>query len=180
MCMTPFATIDGTRGTIMTGLRNVLEIEEIIIHCADTPNGLARYKIEEIDDWHAQNPHITRRSDSATSGGIWQHVGYHYVIHTDGSTEPGRGLDEVGCHASDHNRQSIGICLVGTDKFTEAQWRALRNLVRLLRAFSLVNLRVSGHRDHSRKYCPGFDVSAWFYEHDMLPKENQICEERLK
>jgi hypothetical protein len=162
----------------MTGLRQLLEIEEIIIHCADTPNGLSRYTIEQIDEWHAAKAHISPRSNYATLGGVWPNVAYHFVIETSGKIEPGRGLDEIGSHTSGRNTQSIGICLIGTDKFTEAQWESLANLVRILQSFLPIQLRVSGHRDHARKYCPGFSVETWYYDNNSNPTADQICEER--
>nr|WP_329601534.1 N-acetylmuramoyl-L-alanine amidase [Pasteurella multocida] len=44
--------------------------------------------------------------------------------------ESGRKIGEIGAHCRGQNRNSIGICLVGTDRFTVAQWQALANLVR--------------------------------------------------
>lgn len=162
----------------MTGLRQFWEIEEIVVHCADTPNGLARYTIEDVDEWHRDRG--WDRSSSATSGGIWRYVGYHYVIHTDGKVEPGRGLDEIGNHCAGRNTQSIGICLIGRDRFTLPQWLSLRNMVVLFGNLFPQQLRVSGHRDHSRKSCPGFDASMWYYETDHKPLADHVCEERKR
>jgi hypothetical protein len=162
----------------MTGLRKPFEIEEIVVHCADTPNGYARYTIEDIDEWHADRGWC--RPSSASSGGIWPHVGYHYVIQTDGKVEAGRGLDEIGSHALGHNIKSIGVCLVGQTSFTIDQWKSLRNLIHVLRNMLPQQLRVLGHRDIARKTCPGFDVSSWFYETAHDPLEGHVCKERKK
>ena len=134
-------------------------IDQIIIHCSATPNGDSYYA-KDIDDWHAArgfgrdpdmrkefNPHL-------------QAIGYHYVILLDGITQAGRAEHEVGSHVFGRNARSIGICMIGTDKFTPAQWRSLRFLV-----FSLIEkyprATVHGHREFTIKECPGFDVGEW-------------------
>jgi hypothetical protein len=53
-------------------------IEEIIIHCSDTEEGLG-YKANDIDNWHR---------DRGFEG-----IGYHYVIDLDGTIELGRDLN---------------------------------------------------------------------------------------
>jgi N-acetylmuramoyl-L-alanine amidase len=114
----------------------------------------------------------------------WQpelrHVGYHLVIETDGALRAGRPLQEGGAHVAGHNHNSIGVCMIGTDKFTEAQWRTLFAVALFVThpGNDLDGLNVSsvvGHRDLSPdldgdgevephewlKTCPGFSVSDW-------------------
>lgn len=74
------------------------KISEIIIHCADTPEGRDD-SIEDIRRWHkARN---------------FKDVGYHYVIRLDGTLEKGRMIEDVGAHCTGHNAESIGICYIG-------------------------------------------------------------------
>ena len=141
------------------------EINKIIIHCSASSFGDAAL----IREWH---------TDPKPRGNGWRDIGYHYVIgngrpvtsrrynpKNDGLIEHGRPLDEAGAHARGHNRDSIGICLIGTRKglFRPRQIEALRALVESLRAeYGLARADVIGHRSlASKKTCPGFDVRAW-------------------
>ena len=154
----------------MIDRRKLDEIEQLVIHCADTPNGYAKYTIEDIDTWHKQKGY---RRNKKTGNHL--HVGYHFVIHIDGSIHTGRDLDEVGAHAAPYNAGSIGVCMIGTDQFTVDQWQSLRIVVDNAKQL-LPNLkRISGHRDLVyRRYCPGFDVNTWYYTNQMMPDEKHI------
>lgn len=132
----------------------------IIIHCAATPNGKP-FDVEDIDRWHAERGF---KRDPALVGHNMPHlksIGYHYVIYVPGAVSIGRGLEEPGAHAQGHNANSVGVCLIGTDKFTPAQWASLKANVRATQA-RYPGARVIGHREvNPNKTCPGFDVQAW-------------------
>lgn len=135
-------------------------IEQIVIHCSATPNGDARFGLAELDAMHRERG--------------WRMVGYHYVIEVSGILREGRRLEEVGAHVEGNNAKTIGICMVGTDRFTEAQWVVLRDLVAQLQE-RFPGTSVWGHRDYSPdrngdglieprewfKQCPGFAVDGW-------------------
>lgn len=137
------------------------EIRNIVLHCSASPNGDAKVDRDVIDRWHQRNG--------------WSGIGYHYVIEVDGRIAPGRPESAIGAHVSGENASSIGICMVGTDAFSEAQWESLRDLVFELTERYHPAPAVWGHRDFSPdkngdgviqerewfKTCPGFDVSAW-------------------
>lgn len=147
-------------------------ISTLVIHCSATQNGQLCIA-SDIDYWHQ------RRGFSRSAGFISQDyplhcIGYHYVITLDGTVERGRRPDEVGAHVQGFNTNSLGICLIGTDKFTPAQWQALRDLVgTLVNKYRITT--ITGHRDLSPdsngdgkvtanewlKTCPGFDVTEW-------------------
>ena len=74
------------------------KITEIIIHCADTPEG-RNDKAADIDRWHKAQG--------------WHGIGYHYVIDLDGTIEPARDLEKAGAHCTGHNADSIGIVYIG-------------------------------------------------------------------
>lgn len=127
-------------------------IEEIIIHCSDTEEGLD-YKANDIDDWHR---------DRGFEG-----IGYHYVVDLDGTIELGRDLQRAGAHVKDHNYSSIGICYIGgrdsngeaADTRTDAQKQALRNLLQVLLSV-WPHAHISGHRDWTKsKECPCFEAA---------------------
>jgi len=124
-------------------------IDKIVIHCADTPAGMDIGR-DEIDRWHKERG--------------WNKIGYHWVIRLDGTAERGRPESRQGAHVKGHNRDSIGVCLVGGKggfNFTRAQMKTLDRLCDKL-AKSYPNAEFMGHRDLDRgKTCPNFDVKAW-------------------
>lgn len=147
----------------MSTYRSTSLIDTIILHCADTPNG-AHWSAADIDDWHRERKfyrhQLTRGQTNVTP--YLKHIGYHFVIETTGTIVAGRSLTETGAHAKNHNTSSIGICLVGTDKYTIDQWHALKMLVKSLQARLGSDLNIIGHRDvDPHKTCPGFDVRQW-------------------
>lgn len=137
---------------------NPEDVKFIVIHCADTP---AKMDIgaAEIDRWHRKNG--------------WNGIGYHYVIRRDGSLEHGRKVTQPGAHVYGHNRESLGICLVGgrsdegltsENNFTPEQFGCLAGLVLEL-GLAFPAAQVVGHRDlDKRKACPSFDVKAWAHD----------------
>lgn len=137
------------------------DIREIIIHCADTPNGKI-FHASDIDRWHKERG--------------WTKIGYHWVIGIDGFVEAGRHPDEGGAHAEGHNLYSLGICLIGTNKFTQLQWNTLKLLVSRLKS-EYTNAVVIGHYQVAKngKTCPNFDVPDWL-AHDMTPNQKNILE----
>lgn len=113
--------------------------------------------VKEIRDWHV-------------NGNGWKDIGYHFVIRRNGKTEKGRPLEQVGAHVAGHNAGSIGICLVGgvnqddytkaENNFTQAQWKELVRLLRMLTA--LYPSSIHGHNEYDKgKACPSFDVQKW-------------------
>lgn len=173
-------------------------VDLIVIHCAATPNGKP-FTAEDIDRWHAdrgflRNPELIGYNQPALKS-----IGYHYVIYVSGAVSIGRGIEEPGAHAQGHNANSVGVCLIGTDKFTPAQWDGLRKNVCATvatiarrrdipnapkypiaprEAVALareMNVRILGHRDlpNVQKSCPGFNVSEWLAG-GMAPLEDHI------
>ncbi|BFU65365.1 N-acetylmuramoyl-L-alanine amidase [Rodentibacter abscessus] len=169
-------------------------IHKIVIHCSATQNGKplrssTQTAAQVIDGWHAKrgfkrhpirvkqfNPHL-------------KHLGYHFVIDTDGTVETGRQEGEIGAHVKGHNAHSLGICLVGGitpnkrnhGEYTEKQWQALHRLLRQLEA-KYPSADICGHRDLSpdlngdgtitsnewMKDCPCFDVWSWLDSEQMI------------
>lgn len=130
------------------------ELREIIIHCSATVEGIP-FTVEDIRNWHR------RRGMSD--------IGYHYVIHLDGTVHPGRPLERVGAHCTGHNTYSVGICYIGgldrdghpKNTMTEAQQRSLANLIRRLKAQYPSVTQLHGHNEYANKACPCFDVQRW-------------------
>lgn len=133
-------------------------INEIIIHCTATPEG-REVSLQELYNWHVARDFID--------------IGYHFVVHIDGTIESARPLNIMGAHCEGHNAHSIGISYVGgtrsddpqkpKDTRTEAQRAQIWNLVYyLLRYFPSAS--VHGHNEYANKACPCFDVQQEWKE----------------
>lgn len=130
--------------------------DHIVVHCAATPPSLD-IGVKEITRWHRERGFLT--------------IGYHFVIRRDGTVETGRAEAAIGAHVENHNKDSVGVCLVGgtdaagnpQDNFTPSQFAALRGLLRRLLT-TYPGAEVLGHRDFPgvSKACPCFDTRAWW------------------
>ena len=119
-----------------------------------------------IDGWHKSRG--------------WTGIGYHHVIlngypgyrecaagnridELDGCVQVGRPEGSIGAHCLGHNRDSIGICLIGNlsaDKPTEKQWNALLGLCfTLCRKYGLDANAIFGHRELRATKCPGDNLA---------------------
>lgn len=132
------------------------EIEMAIVHCSATPDTMNEEEsprwfnldVEEIRQWHKE-------------GNGWSDIGYHYVIKRDGEIQSGRPLAKAGAHCYGKNAKSIGVCLVGTHTYTEAQKKSLTSVYQMLSArFDLKADKWRCHYEFSHKDCPGFSVDA--------------------
>lgn len=146
-------------------------IKAIVVHCSATPNG-QEFTREDIDSWHKKRG--------------WKKIGYHFVIDLDGTIEIGRPVEEIGAHVQGSNAKSIGIVMIGTNKFTQAQWEALAMLHDDLGA-SFPDAQWFGHRDFSpdqngdgyiepwewHKTCPGFDIREW-ERNGLVPQDINV------
>jgi N-acetylmuramoyl-L-alanine amidase len=133
-------------------------INSIIVHCSATPEG-RDYTVEQIKKDHKEQG--------------WSDIGYHYVIYRDGSIHEGRNVDIIGAHCEGHNSNSIGVCYIGglenkpnveykklkaKDTRTEAQKRALIDLLSKLKKY-YPEAKIYGHHDFNKgKDCPSFDA----------------------
>lgn len=143
------------------------KITHIVIHCSATEEGKA-FRAADIKRWHVRD-----------NG--WQDIGYHYVICLDGTLDKGRSIKKAGAHVKGHNKNSIGICLIGglrngkpASTYTQKQFTTLNYLVhKLINRFP--QAEVLGHKDFPgvSKACPCFDVASWWNQH----KSDTITEE---
>ena len=159
---------------------NTRNIDEIIIHCSATKEG-AKCTSSQISAAH-KACRFSAYVDKHT--GKTMHIGYHFIIHADGTIEECRPVAKIGCHASGHNAHSIGICYIGgldkrdtngrmiKDTRTPQQKASLIALIKRLKAKYPTIKRVIGHRDTSPdlngngvidpyeyiKGCPCFDA----------------------
>ena len=155
------------------------DINEIIIHCSATKEGI-NVTSDSIDRSHKAR----KFSSYVDAKGRTRYIGYHFIIHLDGTIEACRPILKIGCHASGRNSHSIGICYIGgldardtdghmiKDTRTPQQKASLINLIKQLTAQYPSIVRVIGHRDTSPdlngngiidpyeyiKGCPCFDA----------------------
>jgi hypothetical protein len=180
-------------------------INLIIIHCSASPNentlcsgvpGTPSYRnpAQTIDQWHVERGFHRDGNFMSRQNPDLHAIGYHYVIGRNGAVFTGRHVDEIGAHVKNFNQKSIGICLVGIDKFTAEQWATLAHLVTSemaritgrngpadrnnpLTRFGVSKLAtergitICGHRDLPNVYksCPGFDVAPWLESNMEVP-----------
>lgn len=175
-----------------------VKIRKIVIHCSATQNGKplrnkTQTAAQVIDSWHAGRGFKRTHSNLSQFNPYLKHIGYHYVIDTDGTVESCRKVGEIGSHVKGHNMHSVGICLVGgvtKDKrnhaeYTEKQWQVLHRLLRKLES-DYPEARICGHRDLSPdlngdgtiapnewlKDCPCFDVWEWLDSEQIINPEH--------
>lgn len=131
---------------------NKRTIKELIVHCTATPEG-KDYTVDTIRQWHLQRG--------------FSDIGYHYIIHLDGSISKGRDESVVGAHCTGHNTYSIGVCYVGgckadgktpKDTRTSAQKQALLDLLKELKG-KYKGASIHSHKDYANKACPSFDAT---------------------
>lgn len=154
-------------------------INEIIVHCSATKEG------QEVSSDSINLAHKARKfSGYKDQMGRLRYIGYHYIIHLDGRIESCRPESVRGCHAVNHNGNSIGICYIGgldardkkgnmiKDTRTPQQKAALIKLIKELKVKYPTIKKCMGHRDTSPdknhngiiepfefiKGCPCFDA----------------------
>lgn len=119
---------------------------------------LPHHTVADVDNWHrARWPGFVSRRG--------YHVGYHHVIHSDGTTTQTRDHDEEGAHCIGMNRSSIGVCFMGNFDLhmpTQAQLQAWDSLYSsLLKAYPGIPTRP--HRAYANKSCHGRLLSDDFF-----------------
>jgi N-acetylmuramoyl-L-alanine amidase len=138
----------------------------LVWHCTATPEG------KEFTRAQIKAMHLVRG---------FTDIGYHQLIHLDGSVSPGRSEDKEGAHVSGHNRGTLGYSYVGgvdsagraKDTRTAAQKSTMVRLTKeAIAKYGLV--MVLGHRDLSPdrdrdgvvepfewvKVCPCFNAAV--------------------
>lgn len=125
----------------------------IVIHCSDSPHGRGD-DAATIHRWHQE-----RGFDG---------IGYHYVITENGERQAGRPHYWRGAHVAGKNANSLGICLIGRDQFTEKQFDELHILLTEL-GNEYPDAWIVGHSDlDNKKRCPGFSVSDWLQSRGFM------------
>jgi N-acetylmuramoyl-L-alanine amidase len=130
--------------------------EFIILHCSASAWG----DRETIDIWHKQKN--------------WSGIGYNFVVCNgkikydleipamDGSIEVGRNINGSGAHCLGYNHNSIGICMIGKDKFSKKQISSTIELIsNLMYMYNIPLENVLGHYETPKshgKTCPNVNM----------------------
>ena len=123
------------------------DIKLLVVHCSDSDNG----KIMSALDIHKMHLKFG-----------WDGIGYHKVINRSGKIENGRPEYWIGAHVKGKNNISLGVCLIGRNKFTTKQYISLERVLRKWKSL-YPKAKIVGHRDtgNTDKTCPNFDVIKW-------------------
>tara|TARA_B110000037_G_scaffold221740_1_gene293801 strand:+ start:768 stop:1178 length:411 start_codon:yes stop_codon:yes gene_type:complete len=129
---------------------NTLDNENInwlIVHCSDTQDNI-NLSATDIHKMHLKFG--------------WDGIGYHKVVNRSGKVENGRPEYWTGAHVKGKNNISLGVCLIGRNKFTIKQYLSLERILRKWKSL-YPEAKIIGHRDtgDTDKTCPNFDVQAW-------------------
>ena len=119
----------------------------LVVHCSDTPNN---QNLSAID---IHKMHLSFG---------WNGIGYHKIIKRSGKVENGRPEYWIGAHVKGKNEISLGVCLIGRNKFTQNQYLSLEKILKKWKSL-YPEAEIVGHRDTSdtQKTCPNFDVKTW-------------------
>lgn len=123
------------------------KINLLVVHCSDTENS---QNLSAID---IHKMHL---------GFGWDGIGYHKVIQRSGKVENGRPEYWIGAHVKGKNKISLGVCLIGKDKFTKNQFKSLERVLKKWK-MEYPAAKILGHKDtgDTNKTCPNFDVVTW-------------------
>ena len=134
--------------------QRVEKIERIVLHHSASRRGV---KAGTIRRWHLNKG--------------WSDIGYHFVVHENGTIKTGRPVDRVPAAQLGKNRWTVAVCIVGDNTHPDRNWLpAQRNAVRrIVAALDLVlpqKCAILGHADlmpAGYTECPGIDVneSSW-------------------
>src|SRR6056300_1278342 len=122
-------------------------IKLLVVHCSDTDNN------EDLSALDIHKMHLEFG---------WDGIGYHKVICRSGKIQNGRPEYWIGAHVKGKNEISLGVCLIGRNKFTAKQYISLEKVLKNWKSL-YPNAKIIGHRDvgDTHKTCPNFDVKNW-------------------
>ena len=150
--------------------------KKITIHCSATPNS-RDVSSETINKWHTE-----------TNG--WRSIGYHYVIKRNGDVDSRlnkhyfRGLNEQGAHVRGNNKNNIGICVIGMNKFTLEQFHSLWDTINDLQlTYNILDSEIFCHNEFNHnKTCPNMraaNLVAWLTTGEVKHIKSYIYKETM-
>lgn len=124
-------------------------------HALSRPDHTTR----DVNQWHKERwPDFISR--------LGYHVGYHYIIETDGTVVQTRYHDEEGAHTLGMNKSSIGVCFMGNfdvDMPSEAQNASWARLYEQLDA-TYPGIPTAPHRAFNKRTCHGTNLPDNYFQ----------------
>lgn len=123
----------------------------IIVHHYGLLRGDTDATVEEIHELHKNKNH-------------WSGIGYHFVVHKDGSIDYARPLEYQGAHALANNEFTVGVAFAGNYQLGTPPKVQVDSAVQLLGAichkykFPATDTTILGHRDVGKTSCPGINL----------------------
>lgn len=140
--------------------RSLNQITHIAIHHSLTTSGSA----EAFANYHV-----------GTNG--WSVMSYTYVVNRDGSIDWCSDYEVVTPHVGNHNKYSLGICMVGdfrTQNPTKEQYESTLWLVNYVQGKLPNKCKVWGHQNfkgYEWKNCPAIDMNK--FREDVVNYKSQ-------
>lgn len=125
-------------------------IKLLVVHCSDHDDS-QKVTARDIHEMHLKFG--------------WNGIGYHKIINRSGKVENGRPEYWIGAHVKGKNNISLGVCLIGRNKFTKKQFISLERVLKKWKSL-YPKAKIVGHKDtgNTHKTCPNFDVKTWVEE----------------
>lgn len=121
-------------------------LRAIVVHHSATPRHTAFVSLERA---HAREG--------------WPACGYHAVVLESGELVHSRPLPIAGAHAAGRNMDTIGLCIVGDNRFEDTRWSPaqIATAREYIDALDLLvpHLALIGHRDVKATLCPGMSTA---------------------
>ena len=129
-------------------------IEFLVVHCSDTPDN------NDIGAIEIHKMHIRFG---------WEGIGYHKIIRRNGDIENGRPEFWIGAHCYGKNNVSLGVCLVGKNRFSEKQFLSLENILRVWKD-KYPKAKIKGHFQMIKtdKTCPNFNIDSFLEKRKLI------------
>lgn len=129
--------------------------------------------VKQVQNYH--------RNVADNRKGVWDDIGYHFLIDGAGRVFEGRHAEIMGVHAGSGNAHSVAISMIGNfdrDQLTEPQRDSMVRLVSFLsmkyRKDPSAQGFISGHRHHMSTGCPGKNVLAFLESHSLIRESQQV------
>ena len=118
-------------------------IKRIVIHHSASPKNSTTVK--DIERWHVAEG--------------YDGIGYNRIIEGDGDVVMGRDDARIPAHAYGHNKDSLGICVIGNFEKEAPSQQQIERLVQVLailcKRYGVAAEAIVGHRDLLPTACPG-------------------------
>lgn len=121
---------------------------KVFVHCSASVNNAVSIGAKDIDEWHKKRG--------------WGGIGYHYIIRRDtGEIEFGCDPKKIGTHTEGFNKNSLAICIIGTDDFTPQQFHTLGLMYGTIKKLHGIEVErwFCHYQFNTHKSCPNIPIA---------------------